>query len=114
MRFYWAYNVKQAVEVVLVYTYQDNMIVNAAEISKYKFSKDLGRNISLKIKHFLGLYYYRLSQNSKHLHENLAKLLVGAFSLTLRRWEELILLGDMEVNYLLKQIKSVISSHCIE
>ena len=114
MRFYWAYNVKQAVEVVLVYTYQDNMIVNAAEISKYKFSKDLGRNISLKIKHFLGLYYYQLSQNSKHVHENLAKRLVGAFSLTLRRWKEVILLGDMEVNYLLKEIKSVISSHCIE
>lgn len=100
--------------VVLFYTYQYNMIVTTAEISKYKFSKYLARNISLKIKHFFGLSYYRLSQNSKHLHENLAKLFAGALSLKMRRCEELILLGDMKVNYLLKEIKSVISSHCIE
>ena len=69
-------------------------------------------------KSFLVCTIYRPSENSKHLLENFAKLFDNMLSLAMRSSKELILQGDMNVNYLVKhdqnEIKSGISSHGIE
>ena len=70
------------------------------------------------LRSFLVCTIYQPPKNRKHLHENFAKLFDDMLSLAMRSFKELILLGDMNVNYLVKvdqnEIKSVISSRGIE
>ena len=70
------------------------------------------------LRSFLVCTIYQPPKNRKHLHENFAKLFDDTLSLAMRSFKELILLGDMNVNYLVKvdqnEIKSVISSRGIE
>ena len=70
------------------------------------------------LRSFLVCTIYQPPKNSKHLYENFAKLFDDMLSLAMRSFKELILLGDMNVNYLVKvdqnEIKSVISSRGIE
>ena len=67
------------------------------------------------LRSFLVCTIYQPPKNRKHLHENFAKFFVDILSLAVKK---LILLGDMNATYLLKddqnEIKSVISSHNIE
>ena len=57
---------------------------------------------SQKSKSFLVYTIYRPLENSKHLYENFAKRFDDMLSLAMRIFKELILLGDMNVNYLVK------------
>ena len=95
------------------------MILNAVKISKMQIKiKYLDRSFPSKIETFSSLHYIPSPENSRHQHENFAKLFDDILSLALISSKELILLGDMKVNYLIEddqdEIKSVISSHGIE
>ena len=93
--------------------------INAMKISKIQIQNVSGSKSSLKNRNaFLFFTIYRPLENSKHLHDNFAKSFDDMLSLVMRSFKELILLRDMNVNYLLKndqnEAKSFSSSHGTE